>query len=73
MATEVEEIARRKSGDEGDDGGDKPMGSYDDVETNAYNDLKDEIGEKGANAVRDYVKACIEKASSDDSDDDDEE
>jgi hypothetical protein len=71
MATEVEEIARRKSGDS-EGGGDGDMSSYDDVEASAAKDLKDELGDKAAKAIQDYVKACISKASSDDSDDDGE-
>jgi len=63
---EVQDIARRKSGGDDGDGPDKEMSSYDDVEDNALSDLTDEIGEKAANAVRDYVKACIQKATEDD-------
>jgi len=68
MASEVEQIARRKSGDEGDDGDDKPMSSYGDVEDNAANDLFDALGvdegdrAQAKSALSDYVKACVEKA-----------
>lgn len=67
---EVQDIARRKSAGDDEDDDEKPMSSYDDVEGDALKDLTDEIGEKGANAVRDYVKACIEKAQSEDDDED---
>ena len=58
---EVEDIAR--GGD--DDGDEESMSSYDDVEGNAMKDIKAELGDKAASAIADYVKACIEKASSD--------
>ena len=68
MASEVESIARRKSGDDGDEA---PMKSYDDVESNAAEDLMDALGvdegsrDQAKSALRDYVKACVEKALSD--------
>lgn len=69
---DVEDIARRKSGGDGeDDGNDKPMKSYDDVGDSAANDLFDALGvdegsrEQAKSALSDYVKACVEKALSD--------
>ena len=65
MASEVESIARRKSGGDGEEA---PMKSYDDVEGNAADDLMDALGvdegsrEQAKSALRDYVKACVEKA-----------
>lgn len=66
MASDVEDIAR--GGDDEDDGGEKDMKSYGDVEDSAANDLMDALGvEEGdrdaaKTALRDYVKACVEKA-----------
>lgn len=71
MASEVESIARRKAA--GDDaGGDDKMSSYDDVESSAADDLMDALGvedsgrDQAKSALRDYVKACVEKALADD-------
>jgi len=65
MASEVESIARRKSGDDSDEA---PMKSYGDVEESAVNDLMDALGvdegsrDQAKTALSQYVKACIEKA-----------
>lgn len=70
MASEVESIARRKAGGD-EEGGDK-MSSYDDVESSAADDLMEALGvdegsrDQAKSALADYVKACVEKALSDD-------
>lgn len=68
---DVADIARRKSGSDEADGTDKPMKSYDDVGDSAASDLFDALGvdegsrEQAKSALNDYVKACVEKALSD--------
>jgi hypothetical protein len=65
---DVEDIARRGSDDDGDEGEDKPMKSYDDVEANAAGDLFDALGvdegsrDQAKAALADYVAACVKKA-----------